>query len=371
MRASISHAPVTRHEAEVIVAPVQVAQDEVVSTPSAPSSALDAPAVSQRSRSLVLVLVLVAGAIVITCGSYWLIFREPRQSGRTTGVSQPVSVVQPGSPAAVTSPVFGAAEAQTATVVAAAIATTEARETMFAQIDAAATATAKAVGSGQTAATATARALATWNAAATASALAVEAVPAQPYWEPALHDAFDRDENRWSTGDYSSERLTGNRYIIDGVYRWQADAKEGFRWWSNAQGGSMTDFHLMVEARFVWGSDGANCGVVFRRQKGGDYYLFRVRDDGKYQVSLMSGGEATSLVRWTGAPTFSSGDFNYLEVTGEGSHFTFYVNQEQVAEVDDDTLRDGSVALVVGLPQAGDAGIFEFDDFELYVPPQE
>jgi len=52
-----------------------------------------------------------------------------------------------------------------------------------------------------------------------------------------------------------------------------------------------------------------------------------------------------------------------------GSHFTFYINDQYVGEADDDQLSTGTIALAVGLDNAEDQAVFEFDNLELRAPP--
>jgi hypothetical protein len=59
------------------------------------------------------------------------------------------------------------------------------------------------------------------------------------------------------------------------------------------------------------------------------------------------------------------GEVNQLAVRGEGALFEFFINDEFVAEVEDSEFRSGIVGLVIGLPDAGDTAVFEFDNFEM------
>ena len=59
---------------------------------------------------------------------------------------------------------------------------------------------------------------------------------------------------------------------------------------------------------------------------------------------------------------------NRLAVVAEGAHFVLFVNDQYVAEVDDDRLSSGMVGVAVDLFDPGDEAVFEFDNFELRVP---
>ena len=62
------------------------------------------------------------------------------------------------------------------------------------------------------------------------------------------------------------------------------------------------------------------------------------------------------------------GEANRLTVIGRGSHFTFYINDQYVAEAEDDRLTAGDVGVAVELLDDGDSAVFEFDDFEVRAP---
>jgi hypothetical protein len=44
-----------------------------------------------------------------------------------------------------------------------------------------------------------------------------------------------------------------------------------------------------------------------------------------------------------------------------------FINDAEVAEITDDTLANGKIALVVGLSSAGDQGAWQFDNLRLNV----
>jgi len=241
----------------------------------------------------------------------------------------------------------------------------QANETVVAQVEA----TAAVI------ATRAAGATATSLAEARATSLAEEEIiivdPEEYEWDLEFYDDFAATSGGWSTGEYDSERLSGSRRITEGTYIWEAEAKQGFAWWSESGTGSIADFALNVVARQQSGSSSASYGVMFRHDDEGNYYVFRIRDKGEYQVALVQDGDWIELIDWTATSLIFAGDVNFLSVGAEGSYFTFWINDDLVAEISDDTLPSGFVGLLVGLLQAGDTGRFEFDDFELYTPYSE
>jgi len=268
--------------------------------------------------------------------------------------------------------------AATAQAQAQAVAAAQTQATATAQQIAQATATA---GSQATATarivqgTATARAWAT-QATATAQAQATATAEAgmdttllaASSWPLVLYDDFSADVNDWSSGDYSDELIEGNRQIADGQYLWEATAMGGVVWWSIPETSSVSDLYLTVEAQQTGGTTESQYGLLFRRVDRDNYYLFRIRDDGDYQFRMRYEGEWQTLISWTESGTIQPGEVNQLTVVAEGSHFTFYINDQYVDEYDDSRLSSGQSGLLLGLDEESDTAIFEFDNFELRAP---
>ena len=324
-----------------------VAKEDPSTAARQPSLPTPLPKAVRKKRPL-WVPILAVTAIAIACLICWLISRALDERGS-------------GTPLIVSPPDDGASQAQTATaaaaVAAAAIATADADEAMAARVEA------------------TAAVIATRAAGATATALAEGEViivgPEEREWEFGFYDDFAADTGSWTTGVYDSERLSGNRRIAEGTYIWEAEAKQGFAWWSESGNEPITDFALDVVAGQPSGSSSGSYGVMFRHDEADNHYVFRIRDSGEYRVSLVQDGEWINLTDWTPTSLIYAGDPNMLSVGAEGPYFTFWINNELVAEISDETLPSGDVGLVIGLGQAGDAGRFEFDDFVLFTPPSE
>jgi len=234
-----------------------------------------------------------------------------------------------------------------------------------------ATAHAEATATAYAQATAHAEATATAYAQATATAEARLYAPLQEVsvWSSVIFDDFSVEGNGWHTGDYSDALVVGgNRSISDGVYRWQAEAGDDFVWWSVPDTDSISDCYVAADARLVSGVPDAQYGLIFRRVDSKNYYLFLVRDDGYFELVGVFEGKWTFLIEWTKVVAIRSGEVNRLEIVAKGDKFAFYINGEHVGEYSDSQLASGKPAVVVGLTEAGDTLIVEFDNFELRVP---
>jgi serine/threonine-protein kinase len=257
--------------------------------------------------------------------------------------------------------------AASATASAAAYAAASARETTVAQ-DQATRAAAEAAASATAQAQATATAQARVQATATAEARLYLPLQEAAAWPLVLADDFSAEANDWSVGDYDDALVEGNRSIDGGIYRWQAQALDDFVWWSVPDTEGVSDLYLAVDAHLVDGVSDAQYGLVFRRGESKDYYLVLVSDNGYYEFVQVSDGDWTTVVDWSESAAIRSGEVNRLEIVAQGSRFTLYINGEHVEAFSDDLLTSGKPALVVGLSEAGDASVVEFDNFELRAP---
>jgi tRNA A-37 threonylcarbamoyl transferase component Bud32 len=247
-----------------------------------------------------------------------------------------------------------------------ATATAQAQATAAAQAaHATATAQIHTIATAQTArATATAEA----RAAATAAASGGDPLVAASRWPVVLSDSFSANENDWPAGDYSDERVAGNRLIANGKYRWEATALDDVIWWSIPEAASVSDFYLTAEARRVSGVEDGQYGVIFRRADRDNYGLFKIEDSQYFKVSLQYEGEWDTVIDWTKSSTIRPDGVNRLTVVGRGSHLTFYINDEYVGEADESRLSGGKTGVAIELVAADDSAVFEFDNFEVRAP---
>jgi len=181
-----------------------------------------------------------------------------------------------------------------------------------------------------------------------------------------LTDEFDDNANNWPVTDYADDWGSVTRVITDSVYRWAVTADQSVGRWCMPDIDTVSDFYLTVAAQRASGPEDAAYGLVFR-QADGNYYLFSIRDDGYFRFSLWYGFEWLAEIDWTQTTVIHSGEVNRLSVVAEEAHFIFSINDEQVAEADNDQLRRGESGLAVMFLTPGE-GVFEFDHFELRAP---
>ncbi len=132
--------------------------------------------------------------------------------------------------------------------------------------------------------------------------------------------------------------------------------------WASA-GRSVGDARIAVDATQVAGPMDNEYGVLLRMQEDEAFYAFSISGDGYVRVARYQDEAWTVLGSdWTANEAVHQGAAtNHLEIEAQGANFTFSVNGEQVAQVEDDALRRGDVGFYAGA--FGEGGVvIAFDD---------
>ncbi|HSQ27807.1 MAG TPA: hypothetical protein VLM80_11845, partial [Anaerolineales bacterium] len=233
----------------------------------------------------------------------------------------------------------------------------------------------------QVAASATAQAQAAVDAAfATSSVLTQVAVTQQVYegelnlakkWSGALLDSFDQNSYDWTSGTRTGDRADMTWSIANGVYTWDALAKEGFVWWVYPEMDEYADFYYSGDLNIIQGPPEAEQGLVFRMKKDGEdysYYLFEISNNQQYSVWYRDPSGWSEIVPWTESASIIEGGMNRLALIAQGSRLVFFINDQYVAEASDDRISSGKLGLCVGLDENGQTGSWQFDNLEIRVP---
>ena len=159
-------------------------------------------------------------------------------------------------------------------------------------------------------------------------------------------ESFDNPGN-WSTGEdaYAIGR------VVNGVYDFKVLENDVSRWAS--AGKTFGDGVYQLEATPVEGPLDNGYGLLFRANaEKGDFYLFKVSADGYVWIGrYRDGAEETPIVgdHWFESPAVIPGlnVTNKLRVQAEAGNMIFYVNDQEVGRVTDNTFQSGDVGLLV------------------------
>ncbi len=211
---------------------------------------------------------------------------------------------------------------------------------------------------------------ATAAAQSTANAQAIQAlIESARNWPPLLVDSFDQTSPGWSIGEKEGQTAHLSWTIAGGKYRWHATAKSSALYWVDPEVPPTSDFYLAVEVQQTSGTPGAQAGIVFRASQDSFWCFLVDNQRGLFFGHLLSGDWHTSMPMQLSA--VRPNQSNRLEVVAQGALIVFLINGDNFLQVSNDSLLDGLAGLMIALDKAGDQASWEFDNFELRIPPEQ
>ena len=181
-------------------------------------------------------------------------------------------------------------------------------------------------------------------------------------------ESFDNPGN-WSSGE-DAYSIGG---VVDGVYDFKVLENDISRWVS--AGKTFGDGIYEVEATPVEGPLDNGYGLLFRADADkGDFYLFKVSADGYVWIGRYRDGvEEVPIIgdHWfeSSAVTPGLNVTNKLRVQAEAGNMIFYVNDQEVGRVTDNTFKSGDVGLLVQTLGGGGARVL-FDNLSVSPLPE-
>lgn len=178
---------------------------------------------------------------------------------------------------------------------------------------------------------------------------------------------FEDDFSNPATG---WDRLQAAEGVMDydaGGYRMLVNALET-NFWSTPHK-SFANVRLEVDAGKLGGPEENRVGLICR-YTGADYYFFMITHDGYYGIGIFTNGQAVLIGQseMQSDPAIHTGvNINHLRADCVGDLLAFYVNGQQLAAVQDATLRDGEVGLLAGT--FGQPGVDMFFDNFVVIQP--
>lgn len=159
-------------------------------------------------------------------------------------------------------------------------------------------------------------------------------------------ETFD-SPGTWSSG----EDAYSTGAVADGVYDFKVFENDISRWVS--AGKQFSDGIYEVEATVIEGPLDNGYGLLFRANpESGDFYLFKISADGYVWIGrYKAGAEDTTIINnhWFESSAIVQGlnVTNRLRVRAEAGNLIFYVNDQEVGRVTDNTFAAGDVGMLV------------------------
>jgi hypothetical protein len=155
-----------------------------------------------------------------------------------------------------------------------------------------------------------------------------------------LRQGFDVPDPAWPQEENASEQkgyVEGRYYLV---------AREPNSMARQALPGTYANFVLEMSAGQVDGPLGGAYGLILRQRDSGNFYYFGLSSDGLFSFTRVAGGQVQEIIPWTPSDAILKlGYLNRVRVEARDELFTFTVNGETLATVEDATFADGQALL--------------------------
>ncbi len=101
-----------------------------------------------------------------------------------------------------------------------------------------------------------------------------------------------------------------------------------------------------------------------------NFYYFLVSNRGFFRFDLVFNGNPTPLIGWVANPLIAAAG-NPLRVIARGAHFSFYIDDDWIGEVEDDTIRAGRFGFAAQNYDEEPRALFALDSLVLEARPLE
>ena len=100
------------------------------------------------------------------------------------------------------------------------------------------------------------------------------------------------------------------------------------------------DLVLEGELAFGRGNGHSAAGFIIRHSNDENFYYFLLSNRGYFRFDLVFNGNPMPLVDWTPSPLIEGGRLP-LRIIARDNHFSFYISDHWICELDDDTVAEG------------------------------
>lgn len=153
---------------------------------------------------------------------------------------------------------------------------------------------------------------------------------------------FTVPDSDWEVGGSEDAVYT----LEDGAYAIEVLKNDWMAW--NAAGPNLDNFVLELDAGLMDGDEYNAYGVLFTYKDKSNRYELAINGYGSFTFGKKVDGEWTEIVGWTSHGAIQGlGTLNHITLIRLHGWVTLYINDEFVYEFYDDSLTEGSIAVVV------------------------
>lgn len=189
------------------------------------------------------------------------------------------------------------------------------------------------------------------------------ATPTFPLYPVYIYDLFQFPRMKWRLEDpnsFTCQREGGSFACI-------LPAQSANNHWLRPEGIDLQPgFMLSTEIDLPEDNPTATAGLIFRDSSKGRY-LFSINGDGQYRISSIQDSPANwmNLVEWTAHEAIKSDKPNQLQVIADGTSYSFYVNNQYLASLDDSSWIDGGPGIHLFAATENKTATFILNNFEI------
>jgi hypothetical protein len=187
-----------------------------------------------------------------------------------------------------------------------------------------------------------------------------------------ISDAFNDNFNEWLVGNVNGASWTGTRLIENGVLDWEGISREEMLSHQFPKKADLqeefSDVQVSSRVKLLYPTMNGFYGVTIRGTDENNlmsFYAFVVDNTGKYAFLLYTDSKWINLIDWKENLNIKNGDWNKMTIQAIGHHFSLFMNDNLLFEIDDGTLPSGQGGIIVDLFTGGELIQIQFDDFEV------
>lgn len=187
------------------------------------------------------------------------------------------------------------------------------------------------------------------SAPATPSASPSFSTPTPAYL---FRDDFDNDNNQWqlATTDSVEQTIKDDKLIL------QLDPNPEAVAWTSINN-TFQNFVLEVDAQYKQGSTDHVYGLIARQEDDDSFYQFALRQN-MFNIYKYDNGQWAKIQEQTPSAAIKPpGETNHLKLIAVENRFQFFANDKLLADIQDETFRQGSVGLLAAVFEPGEAEI--------------
>lgn len=176
--------------------------------------------------------------------------------------------------------------------------------------------------------------------------------PHPPALSSLLQDNFNKDSGQWqlSTSDNVRQLVNDGRLIL------QLNPDPKAIAWTNIDD-TFQNFVMEVDTQYKQGSADHVYGLIARQKDNENFYQFALRQN-MFNVYKYDNGEWVKIQGQTPSAAIKPpGETNHLKLIAVDSRFQFFANDKLLADIQDETFREGGIGLLAAVFEPGEAQV--------------